>query len=618
MIKSVEATTVTAMMMRNRRRSMICALIAFHTMLLVLNTFLLLQHPTLQEGSMTCCDGINRDHDVPTSDDDDDVQDDESASLPLVVVAEELSSQRTATKTSSLLAVTATATSTSRPRQEQSLPRKTEVKPTPTPLRKKKQRPLPLPRQPPPPQLRKAHWQNENDVVHVVLTRFMQFQPNLIHLGMARLELFKAFCLPTMIQQTTKQFLWIIRVDPDLHATVKQEFLSVIRSPEVKASRLNIVVVGSRARIDNGHFRTEQAIADINNHTLWWGDDAIVRDYFQNAQRKILLETGLDADDGLAIHFLEDMQLATARLARRIQSRVASWWRIWCIESVDEWQFFGQNDNVITNQTDHSVLPAIASALPGANYGTIQPVEDVRTFCRTPGLTRVSTAHQKRYKDLTVFAKGDSYSQAETREDGTGFFINHFEINRLIRRCQDRFPENVKAKDVVHRCFSFMQTNYTQAIRARSPTSTGMLGVAPPPHHHSTTQSNTRDEINTTSSDEAMPDDSSDPAVNTADPELDEWKRASIRFGLSKQIIGESRSRILANLPLILKDGLTGRCTPGYSCKNEAKDALKSLLEVAAVVTSNSSSSTVAATTSPTGAPSSKRKATKKKPRASI
>lgn len=38
--------------------------------------------------------------------------------------------------------------------------------------------------------------------------RLMQFQPNLINLGLARLEFFRVFCLPTMLKQTSENFLW--------------------------------------------------------------------------------------------------------------------------------------------------------------------------------------------------------------------------------------------------------------------------------------------------------------------------------------------------------------------------------------------------------------------------
>jgi len=40
----------------------------------------------------------------------------------------------------------------------------------------------------------------------------MQFQHNLLtHLGHARIEMFKTFCLPSIVQQTTDNFSWIIR-----------------------------------------------------------------------------------------------------------------------------------------------------------------------------------------------------------------------------------------------------------------------------------------------------------------------------------------------------------------------------------------------------------------------
>jgi hypothetical protein len=54
-------------------------------------------------------------------------------------------------------------------------------------------------------------WRNDYGVVHVVSTRFQQHQPDLLHLGRARLALFEAFCLRTMKLQSSQQFLWIIR-----------------------------------------------------------------------------------------------------------------------------------------------------------------------------------------------------------------------------------------------------------------------------------------------------------------------------------------------------------------------------------------------------------------------
>ena len=49
-------------------------------------------------------------------------------------------------------------------------------------------------------------WRNSREIVHVIYTRFMQHQPNLVELGKARLELFKTFCLTTIAEQTNQQF----------------------------------------------------------------------------------------------------------------------------------------------------------------------------------------------------------------------------------------------------------------------------------------------------------------------------------------------------------------------------------------------------------------------------
>ena len=66
------------------------------------------------------------------------------------------------------------------------------------------------------------------ELVHVVITRFMQDQSALLDLGLARLALFQAFCLPSMLAQTNSNFIWIIRTDPKLHnqlVTKMQELL---------------------------------------------------------------------------------------------------------------------------------------------------------------------------------------------------------------------------------------------------------------------------------------------------------------------------------------------------------------------------------------------------------
>ena len=59
--------------------------------------------------------------------------------------------------------------------------------------------------------------------------RFMQDQGHLKHLARARLYLFRYFCLPTMINQTSQNFLWIIKTDPNLNENVRKEMVELLK-----------------------------------------------------------------------------------------------------------------------------------------------------------------------------------------------------------------------------------------------------------------------------------------------------------------------------------------------------------------------------------------------------
>jgi hypothetical protein len=65
--------------------------------------------------------------------------------------------------------------------------------------------------------------------VHIVQSRFMQDQASLTNLASARLELFRIFCLPTMKAQTTQQFLWLIRIDPNLDKNMLNEMVDMLK-----------------------------------------------------------------------------------------------------------------------------------------------------------------------------------------------------------------------------------------------------------------------------------------------------------------------------------------------------------------------------------------------------
>jgi hypothetical protein len=356
-------------------------------------------------------------------------------------------------------------------------------------------------------------WENDHNQVHVILTRFMQHQPDLLHLGRARLELFKSFCLPTMRKQTSRQFLWIIRADPKLHPILKAEFLNTLKGMN------SVVVVGSNARIDDGHFRHENSIADINESTLWLGNLEIVQAYHRAAQTSLVLETGLDADDGLDIDFVSDIQIATANVAETQKKLgVNSWWKIWCVKKSTEWQFYGDYLN--------------------SRYGHMREVGAELKLCITPGLTRVSTPDYRTWKESQGKQKG-----GDLAKEGYRFFVDHFYIQTHSAK---KYDQGVGG-------WTFIPGRETRAVRARTPTSAGMKNIV-------------------------KLEDSSRPMEQH---EQDPWFRTIQMFGLSMNAIRRSRDKMVNNLALILEDAIAGQCSEGHSCKEKSAKMLSELRQEA-------------------------------------
>lgn len=353
------------------------------------------------------------------------------------------------------------------------------------------------------------HWKNDLNVVHVVQTRFMQHQPNLLHLGRARLALFETFCLPTIVNQTTQQFLWIIRADENLRQELRESLINTVRGYK------NIVVVGSSVAPDGTMFR-HNGTSDITNHSLWYGNMDVVQEYHRASQTRIVVETGLDADDGIALDLLE-------RLQRLVAVRKGStWWRIYCLTNHTEWLYFNPYKNYPVKDAGH--LRKIS----------VQSVQ----VCITPGLTRASAANAARAR---VSTKSRPISQL-----GNHYFERHDQVRKL-KQCSKQYRTA---------CWSYLPSasiNERLAIRSRTPTSAGMKGV-------SITYRNEIDEEDL-------------PWVMAF------WNDTMKTFSLDENKIRRLRREMQSTLPNILDDAIEGQCTKGHSCKNTSTQVLQELLQ---------------------------------------
>jgi hypothetical protein len=380
--------------------------------------------------------------------------------------------------------------------------------------------------------------------IHIVKTRFMQEQGNLTALGQARLALFRVFCLSTMTHQSTQQFLWIIRVDPHLHPTLILEPLIQLVQPYD-----NIYLVAS-----NVNFRVNE------NFPGAWRDGAEARNlvhsqvYTGNRTRLELamalephldvLETRLDADDGLHVRFLQVVQETALKAWNESRSSPDTpklQWMYWCSRRHMDWHWMDRLDveSSLSDKQRQSWSQHMTPKLQDELYrqGALQGVTHSK-LCVTPGIT-------------TGFAIG-------TREANVPVFAH----DELVKKLQgdgglDHNPQN--AASVIPGCglpsradcLQFIETFVFEAIRSRTPTSAGMLNVHPP--------------------------------LNSL---YDSWwvnyvfaNMAHESFGISRASLAWINHYLSDHVIDIARDNLLGQCTTGHSCKESAKADLEKLIQ---------------------------------------
>ena len=253
----------------------------------------------------------------------------------------------------------------------------------------------------------------DGSVIQVIQTRFMQEQPNLVELGMARLEIFKTLSLPTVVGQTSQHFLWIIRTDPMLNATIRQPLQELLQGHD------NYMLVASNANPEG--FRGDEAVADISRENVWSGSYALLKQYHHAAQSRIVLESRLDADDGIHLKFVEYMQAMSPKFLSEPNS-----WMVWCASSHLEWHYNSPFPNHKEN----------------VEYGFLLGIKNKE--CVTPGLT---------------MAYGIGASRADLPR-GTHQFLH-----KVLPECSEQ-----QAISCLHRFWELKPG----ALRARTPTSAGM------------------------------------------------------------------------------------------------------------------------------------------------
>jgi hypothetical protein len=364
-------------------------------------------------------------------------------------------------------------------------------------------------------------------LIHIVNTRFMQEQGNFTALGRSRLALFKIFCLPTMQHQSSQQFLWIIKTDPDLDPLLLKELITDLQDYP------NFFLVASNVnyRINEnfpGAWRGGAEIQDLARSEIYTGNQTLLQVAMALTEELPILETRLDADDGLHVQFLEQVQNEALdkfgvlddknedggmNADGNEKSTMTPKWLYWCAQRHMEWHWQdkqtcgGSDDNDNDNTTPCKLNQA---------YGSLSGVSHTH-LCITPGIT-------------VGFPVGVEEHEVPVHP--------HHLLAKLI---QSAPPEEGCGYEKASDCLIFVHTFIFAAVRSRTPTSAGMQNVV-----------------------EIPPVDS---AAMTWRVTYAYWNLLHESFRIQREQVQWMHEYLSDHLIEIARDNLLGQCKTGHSCK---------------------------------------------------
>jgi len=358
------------------------------------------------------------------------------------------------------------------------------------------------------------------DIMQVVRTRFMQRQPKLVALGQSRLELFKTFCLPTMLKQTLQDFAWLVYTDPDLDKDLLQQLTDLLKPHP------NFYLILS----NDNKITVPQLVEDAatNPSMVLTGNlDYLTRSIHAHAasQASVILyiETGLDADDGLQQDTLSEIQkhaVAETYLWNSPTQRDDSYhWFILCVGNHYEWK----NVDVMLGKTK--------------DFRGIIGEHHNKWRCVTPGLTMVNSLtapHDPAAPRRSIFSLAPfPYNE---------IVVNHWRLNEKYPNCRKHGANEFEP------CWKQINNNDKThtAIRARTITSTGMKDVI-------------------TNPEEQLKSDAL-------------WETMKSDFGIQVSQVKKASKIMYTSRIKTLKELMQGRCKRGHSCLDQTEKDLKDLL----------------------------------------
>eukprot|EP00977_Amphora_coffeiformis_P024003 scaffold14974_cov195-Amphora_coffeaeformis.AAC.10 len=307
----------------------------------------------------------------------------------------------------------------------------------------------------------------------------------------------------------------MVRIDPDLHEELKNEFFRLM--DEVTG---NLVVVLSNTNVEGFRRHGMDDMATENCVLGRTREDRLhrfqlVKQYHTAAQERLVLETRLDADDALSFDLMGWLQQeAYTHLHDDAAPSTPSRYRVWCLGTTIEWQFYNPLD---ANSTLGSLV-----AFP---YG----------HCVTPGITF-------------------GYQIGATADDPPTH--KHHKLHKSIPKCHYRELQQNQIN-----CLSILRKTDSSplALRARTPTSAGMMNLFLSANKESIDKSTLQQ------------------FKKWNHFQRRAWIAVQRLFSIQAASVQRLRRTLEADLAMIAADNALGQCTPGHSCKASSQKLLHKL-----------------------------------------
>jgi hypothetical protein len=412
-------------------------------------------------------------------------------------------------------------------------------------------------------------------IVHIVYSRFMQHQPNLTNLGLARAELFRAFFLQSLSIQSTDNFLVVIRVDPHLHPSVRDPLIQMLQ----EEADFNYLLIGTNENVPNSH-QYPDLLNRLNTTKpggIWSGNWSFARDYLNPPPSimpadagsrhtpPLVIESRLDSDDGLHRDYLEYLQRQAMVTLGGHHNYLS--WRISCAGKYIEWQV---------------VAPWELEEVEKTKGREITNTEIEEFTNTTKGVGSLVCLHYNACVSAGLSIAYYPSSSSGVPDESIPTLQNHESIASNTRYCRST------AGTIKHKtnCLDFVELN-PSVLRARTPTSAGMMNVLwdwDATFHILNDTSDTGDKTHRYGETNSIYQKYKEGALKQLPYQEKLWEIVNYFFGLSSERVRDLRRYLSDNMAAIASDNLQGQCSAGHSCKNGTRLKLRTISAAAAAM----------------------------------